>query len=222
MKLSSETLNVLKNFSSINSGLFFREGSKLSTISQNKTVLAQATVTESFPTDFGIYDLNEFLSVLSLNKDPELSFDGVNVRITSQDGESRIDYRCTERTMIVTPPEKNINFPSVHISFVLSEAKLNSLMKQANVLTSPNVAVEGVDGKLLLVTYDSANDSATKGSINVGETDKTFRFVFKTDNLKMIPGSYDVEISPNGISHFKNKNVAVEYWITTEKIGNKV
>jgi hypothetical protein len=218
MKLSNETLAVLKNFSTINSGLLFKQGSTISTVSSSKTVLAQAILKDQFPQEFAIYDLPNFLSVLSLGKDtPELDFDDKHVYVKSLGGRSKIKYRVTEKHMIVTPPEKMIVLPSVEISFELSSDDYDWIMRTANVLQSPNVAVVGDGNKLKITSYDTSNDAAHANSIDLGDTDKEFRAVFKTENLKMIPGVYQVDISSKGVAHFKNVKDSIEYWIATEK-----
>ena len=219
MKLSTNTLSVLKNFSTINSGLLFKQGKVLSTVSQSKTVLAQVTVEEDFPREFGIYDLNNFLSVLSLQKDaPELDFDDSHVIIKFMNGRSKIKYRVTDKSMIYTPPEKQIVLPSVDVQFKLKQEDYEWIIRSGSVLQSPNITVEGVDGKLRLTSFDSSNDSAHMNSIDIGETEDNFRYVFKTENLnKIMSESYDVEISAKGISHFKNESGTSEYWVSTEK-----
>lgn len=221
MKLSSETLNVLKNFSTINSGLFFKKGSTISTVSSSKTVLAQATLAEDFQQEFGIYDLTNFLSVMSLGKDTvELDFDPQHVIVKSLGGRSNIKYRVTDKSMIVTPPDKSITLPSVEVEFTLTADDYDLITRTANVLQSPNITFEGDGSKLKITSFDVSNDSSHVNAVDIGDTEKEFRFVFKTENLKMIPGTYDVQISEKGISHFKNKNVAIEYWIAVEKEGS--
>ena len=140
MKLSNETLSVLKNFASINSGIEFKHGNKIATISSGKTVLAKAVVPDTFPEDFCVYDLNQFLSVHSLNKDPDLQFDNSNVIFKS--GRNSTKYRKTAKEMIVTAPDKELNLPSEEISFTLTEEDFTSILKAASILQSPHIAVE--------------------------------------------------------------------------------
>ena len=215
MKLSNETLNVLKNFAGINSGIEFKTGNKIATISSTKTVLAKATLTDDFPQDFCIYDLNQFLSVHSLHKDSDLSFDDSNVIFKS--GRSSTKYRKTAKEMIVTPPEKEITLPSVDVSFTLSEEDYNNIMKVASVLSSPHIAVYSDGDAVQLVAFDALDNSAHTNSIQVGEGNgKKYKIVFKTENIKLIPGSYAVEISFKGIGHFKNTKDDIQYWIAFE------
>jgi len=215
MKLSSDTLSVLKNFSSINSGLEFRQGSVIKTISPGKSVLAQATLKDSFPEDFCIYDLNQFLSVHSLCKDAEIDFDDANVIFRS--GRSKIKYRKTAREMIITVPDKTLSLPSVDISFMLTEDDFASILKSASVLQSPNIAVESDGDKVYVTAFNVKDDSAHTNSIEVADGNgHSFKMVFLTENLKMISGSYDVEISAKGLASFKHKTQDVDYWVATE------
>jgi hypothetical protein len=215
MKLSNETLTVLKNFSSINQGIQFKQGTKLTTVSAGKTVLAQANLKDEFPQDFCVYDLNQFLSVHSLHKDSDLSFDDSNVIFKS--GRSSTKYRKTAKEMIVTPPEKEITLPSVDVSFTLSEEDYNNIMKVASVLSSPHIAVESDGDAVQLVAFDALDNSAHTNSIQVGEGNgKKYKIVFKTENIKLIPGSYAVQISFKGIGHFKNTKDDIQYWIAFE------
>jgi hypothetical protein len=215
MKLSNETLTVLKNFSSINQGIQFKQGTKLTTVSAGKTVLAQANLKDEFPQDFCVYDLNQFLSVHSLHKDSDLSFDDSNVIFKS--GRSSTKYRKTAKEMIVTPPEKEITLPSVDVSFTLSEEDYNNIMKVASVLSSPHISVESDGDAVQLAAFDALDNSAHTNSIQVGEGDgKKYKIVFKTENIKLIPGSYEVQISFKGIGHFKNTKDDIQYWIAFE------
>ena len=220
MKLSSETLSVLKNFGSINPGIFLKKGKTLKTVSSHKNILAQATIPDEIPADFGIYDLNEFLSVVSLHKDDlNLEFDSKNVVISGLKGRSKIKYRSCDSTMIVTAPEKPLALPSADIEFELSAEDFRWILDAANVLGSPQISVESDGSKVTLNTLDVANDSAHTESLDLstaGNGDK-YKMVFKTENIsKILSGAYDVKISSKGISHFKNKKGVIEYWITTE------
>lgn len=220
MKLSSETLSVLKNFAGINSGIEFKQGNTIKTMSAGKTVLAKATLNDSFPQDFCVYDLNQFLSVHSLNKDTEIDFDASNVIFKA--GRSKIKYRMTEKTMIVTPPEKQLALPTVDVEFVLTEEDFNQIIKTANVLQSPHIAVESDGEKISLTAFNAQDDSAHTNSIQVSDGNgKVFKMTFLTDNLKMVMGSYDVQISGKGLSFFKNKNVDIEYFVATESKYSK-
>lgn len=223
MKLSNETLSVLKNFGAINQGIFFRKGKTLKTVSSHKNILAQVDINEDIPADFGVYDLNNFLSVVSLHKDdPSFDFDEKHVVIVGNKGRSKIKYRFCEPTMIVVPPEKEISMPNPEISFSLTAEDFDWILRAASVLSSPHIAIESDGTKVSVITLDLQNDSAHTDSLEIGNGDgNKYRMVFKTENIsKVLPGSYDVSISSKGVSHFKNKNIPLQYWVTTEQ-GSK-
>jgi len=222
MKLSNETLAVLKNFSTINQGLQFKKGKKISTVSSSKTVLAQAVLPDAFPQDFCIYDLNQFLAVHGLFKDgADIDFDSSNVIFKG--GKSKVKYRMTDKNMIVTPPEKEIVLPSVDCSFALTQSDLEWIMKTSSVLSSPHIAVQSDGETIQLLTFDASDDSAHTNSIELGEGNgKTYKVVFKTENMKLIPGAYDVDISFKGIGHFKNSQEDIDYWIAFESKESEV
>lgn len=219
MKLSENTMSVLKNFSTINTAIFFKSGNLLRTVSPFKTVLAEAAIDESIPSDFGIFDLNQLLSILSLHKDsPEVSVDGNNLVIQGFGGRSKITYRCCDATMIKTPPEKNISLPTEDVTFLLTETDLEWVMKSAAVLASPNIAVIGENGYLLLRILDAHDDSAHTDTLQVApHTGASFHFLFKTENWKMLPGTYAVTISSKGVSKFVNQARKISYWIALEQ-----
>lgn len=215
MKLSTETLNVLKNFAGINSGIEFKTGNKIATISSTKTVLAKATLTDEFPQDFCIYDLNQFLSVHSLSKDTELDFDSNNVIFKS--GRSKTKYRVTSKNMIVCPPDKELKLPSVDGSFTLKDEDLAQALKNASVLQSPNIAFESDGSKISVSVFNAKDDAAHTNTIEIGDiTGSTFKAVFLVENFKMIPGTYNVEISSQGLASFKNETGDLQYWIAIE------
>ena len=222
MKLSNETLNVLKNFSGINQGIEFKKGNKLTTVSSGKTVLAKATVKDDFPQDFCVYDLNQFLSVHSMFKnDVELDFDDSN--IIFKGGRSKINYRMTAKDMIVTPPDKTINVANPDCEFTLSEVDLAEVLRAASILSSPHIGVQSNGDKVNIVTFDANDNAQHTNSIEVADGDgKEYTIVFKTENFKMIQGSYDVKITFKGLAHFKNIKEDIEYWIAFESKESKV
>jgi len=217
MKFSPKTIDLLKNFSSINPGIYFTKGSTLRTMSPQKNILCEAVVEDEFPQDFGIHDLNNFLSVLTMNKDPEIEFTDKNAIIKFLGGRSKTEYRFTDKSMIVVPPEKNIALPSIDVEFSLTEDDLTWIQKTASVLRSPNIAVSGNGDTVSIMSFDIADNSAATNSLDIGiKTSKTFKLIFKTENLKVVPGAYDVEISSKGVSHFTNSKASIQYWIATE------
>lgn len=220
MKLSNDTLTILKNFASINSGIEFKAGNELATISSGKTVLAKATLKDSFPEDFCVYDLPQFLSVHSLTKDAEIDFDDTNIIIKGPRSKTR--YRKTAKEMIITPPDKTLSLSSVDVSFKLSEETFLSIMKSASVLQSPHIAVESSGDKINVTCFNAKDDAAHTYSVEVADGNgNSFSVVFLTENWKMIPGSYDVEISYRGIASFKNTIQEVDYWIAIEAKESK-
>jgi len=216
MKLSNETLSVLKNFAGINQSLEFKKGNKLTTISSGKSVLAQASLKEEIPQNFCVYDLNQFLSVHSMFKgDVELEFDTSNVIFKG--GRSKLKYRMASKDMIVTPPEKEIKLGEVDCSFTMSDLDYAEITKATSVLSSPNMTVKSDGENIELVASDAKDDSQHTNSIVVGTGNgKSYSIVFKTDNIKMIPGSYDVQISFKGFAHFKNTKEDIQYWVAFE------
>lgn len=215
MKLSDQTVEVLQNFSSINQSLLFKKGSKLRTVSPQKTVLAEVEVGDVFAQDFGIYDLGQFLSALSLIEDPDLDFGDNGMTIGDGNG-TALDYRYADPSMIVTPPEKALTLPDVNATFTLSDENLKSVLQAARVLGVPEIIVKGEDGKITISAGDSKNSSMNSFSKAVGSTDEEFEHVFKVDNMKMMVLEYNVEISSKGISKFSTADGRVTYYVATE------
>ena len=215
MKLSDSTLSLLKNFSSINQSILFKEGSKLRTISVMKNILAEATVNEEFARDFGIYDLNQFLNGLSLHQKPELDFanDGY---VVIREGRSRSKYFFADPSVIVTPPDKEITLPSEDVCFELTTTVLEKLLKAAAVYQLPDISAVGEAGVVKLVVRDKKNDTSNAHEEVVGETDSTFNFNFKVENIKILPGTYEVVVSQKLLSRFTSKNHDLTYYIALE------
>jgi len=215
MKLSDKTISVLKNFSSINQSILFKEGSKLRTISVMKNILAEATVTEEFMKDFGIYDLNQFLNGLSLHSSPELDFANEGY-VVIREGRSRSKYFFADPNVIVTPPEKDITLPSEDICFEVSTDQLEKLLKASAVYQLPDLSAVGESGVIKLVVRDKKNDTSNDYAVVVGETDKEFSFNFKVENIKVLPGTYEVVVSQKLLSRFTSKNHDLIYYIALE------
>lgn len=220
MKLSKETLTVLENFASINQGIEFKKGKTITTISGGKTVLAKANLKDDIPETFCIYDLNNFLSVYNLNKDTEIDFKDADIILKS--GRIKQTYRKTDKTMIVTPPEKMLNLPSVEVSFTFTEEDYASTMKAARVMQLPHIAIESDGDDVFVKAFDAAGKILNTSSIRVADGDgKKYKVVFFTDNFKMIPGSYDVEVSFKGLASFKNQSLDIQYWVAVEAKESK-
>ena len=215
MKLSDKTLSLLKNFSSINQSILFKEGSSLRTISVMKNILAEATITEIFPKDFGIYDLNQFLNGLNLHQTPELDFEN-DKYVMIREGKSRSKYFFADPSVIVIPPDKEIVLPSEDVCFVLNTQQLDKLLKAAAIYQLPDLSAVGEAGVVKLVVRDKKNDTSNDFSIVVGETDSIFTFNFKVENIKILPGSYEVVISQKLLSQFTSTDRDLKYYIAME------
>jgi hypothetical protein len=215
MKFSENTISILKNFSGINQSLLFKQGNVLKTISVMKNILAEATIEEDLPKDFGIYDLNQFLNGLSLHKSAELDFEDNNY-IVIREGKTRSKYFFADPSVIVTPPDKSINLPSQDVCFILDTKELDRLLKAAAVYQLPDLSVVGEAGVVKLVVRDKKNDTSNDFSVVVGETDDVFTFNFKVENLRILPGTYEVVISQKLLSQFKNTSINVSYWVALE------
>ena len=213
MKLTTGTQSILKNFSTINQNLMVKAGSTLSTMSAMKNIVAQAEVSEKFPQDFAIYDLNEFLSALSLFEEPELNFEENYVTITQEGSRKNLKYWFSDPE-VVTTPSKAINMPSTEVTFKLSTDTLNEIQKAAAVIGAPDMAL--TNGSLMVTDKKNDTANAYDTALDVNETDADYKFWFKVENLKLMSGSYDVEVSSKNISHFTNSAVGVEYWIALE------
>ena len=215
MTLCDNTLMVLKNFAGINNSILVKKGSKLRTMSVAKNILAEADINEDFPREFGIYDLNQFLNGLSLHQDPNLDF-SEDTYLTIREGKRRVKYFFADPQVIVTPPEKEIDLPTKDVCFQIESVTLDKLLKAAAVYQLPDLSAVGKDGVIKLVVRDKKNDTSNEFAIVVGETDKDFVFNFKVENIKIIPGAYDVVISSKLLSKFTNINMSLVYYIALE------
>ena len=216
MKLSDNTLTILKNFAGINNSILVKKGNKLRTISVAKNILAEAEITpEEFSRDFAIYDLNQFLNGLSLHQDPEMDFSEASY-LTIREGRRKVKYFYADPAVIISPPEKEINLPSEDVHFQLDSSSLDKLLKAAAVYQLPDFSVIGEAGVVKLVVRDKKNDTSNSYSVVVGETDKEFTFNYKVENIKIIPGAYDVVVSSKLLSRFTNTSFELKYYIAIE------
>ena len=216
MKLSDNTLTLLKNFAGINQSILVKQGNKLRTISIAKNILAEAEITEEFPRDFAIYDLNQFLNGLSLHQDSDLDF-AEDSYITIREGKRRVKYFYADPNVIISPPEKEIKLPSGDVCFQLETGSLEKLVKAASVYQLPDISAIGDAGAIRLVVRDKKNDTSNEYSIVVGETNEQFTFNFKVENIsKIISGAYNVVVSRKLLSQFTNTKHNLSYWIALE------
>ena len=212
MKLESKTIQILKNFSSINPSIQFNPGTALSTISPMKTVVAKATMAETIPSSFAIYDLSKFLGVLSLFESPELIIGERSMDISG--GSQKVSYTFADPKLIVTPNDKEIKMPPAEIQFRLTGDDLSKVLKAMGVLQLPEISVTGDGQSMYIEAIDSKNPSSDTYKVRLADTELSFKMIFKAENIKIMSGDYDVQISSQGIAYFKGTDV--EYWIATE------
>ena len=215
MKLSDNTLTLLKNFSNINQSILFKQGKSLRTISVMKNILAEATINEELPKDFGIYDLNQFLNGLALHNNPDLDFTNDNY-VVIREGRSRSKYFFADPNVIICPPDKSIELPTEDVSFELKTEQLDKLLKAAGIYQLPDLSAIGEDGVVKLVVRDKKNETSNDFAVVVGETEGKFVFNFKVENIKLIPGSYDVVVSQKLLSKFTCREHDLTYYIALE------
>ena len=222
MKISEDTLSILNNFSSVQGSIVINPGSDINTIANGRNILAKATVDETFPKEFGIYELSEFLSAVSLLEDPSFKFGNEMVEIESGNSNQIIRYGYTDPSLIVTPPNSGkVEFPEPDLRFILSKDNLKSIKKAAGVLNLPHVCIDTTGNSLVATVTDKAKGNSSNGFELCLETedditDLKFCATFSVDNLKLFPGEYCIEVSGQGIGHFINQDVELEYWIASE------
>lgn len=212
MKLSEQTLNVLKNFATINPSAVLKPGNELRTISPQKTVMAIAKVADEFPNAAVIYDMSRFLSIYSLYENPEIQFEDKFCTIV--EGKRRTKYVFADISMVIVPPEKAINIPSEDVNVTVEWNDLQSVIKAAAVLSLPEIAFVGENGTCYLRAVDSANPTTDSFGVELGSVDSTFQLIIKTENLKLMPQNYNVTLCSKGISRFEGTDV--QYFIAVE------
>ena len=218
VKISPETLSILKNFASINPSLLIREGSKLNTVCPSNRILAEAQVTEHFPVEFAIYDMAQFLGIVSLFKSPVFEFKDTHLVISSdgEGGTRSVKYFYTNPEFIQNKGDKKIKMPNSVVVFDISESDLASIMKAASVLQVPDMCITGEDGNLFIRVCDKKNPTGNSWELNVSEIAEEadyFPFWFSIDTLKMVQDDYHVSIASKSVASLKGKNVPVQYWI---------
>lgn len=213
MKITTNTVNVLKNFAKINPSILIQEGNTLKTMSPSKTIMAKAVVDTDFPKRFAIYNLDRFISTTSLFNDP--NFDFGDKTVTIKEGDKKTDYVYADESTITKAPDKEINLPSVDVTVTLTNDHLKEVEKASGVLGLPEILIVGDGKNVYLQAADSKNPSGDVYSVKIGDTTKAFKAIFKSENIKIIPGDYEVTISARGISNFKGKEA--EYWIAVEQ-----
>ena len=218
MKLNQKTIETLKNFAGINTNILIKEGNELSTISTMRNIFAKAKISDEFTKEFGIYDLNQFLSAVSSANKPELSFKDKHLEIFEEGHPKDKDNFYYSDPSVIVSPTKEVNMPEADVSFTLTEINYKKLLKKALIYQAPDLALIGIKGgDVVLKVFDKKNDTSNSSTIVVGQNATAdYTFYFKVENMKMIDGDYDVSVSAKSISHFKNKKLPVEYWIALE------
>lgn len=214
MNLSKETLTLFRNFAGINGSIMLKEGNVLSTISEGKNVMSSATIAESFPQDFGIYDLNEFLSAVGIFDNPVLTFNDKYVQI-SDGGSSKIKYFGAGEGIVKAAPS-TIKFPDADVAFTLTADQLAMILKTSSALKAGDVSIQGDGTTLRVVVSDKKNATSNAYSVDLGTTDQEFKANIKVENLKMLPGEYEVAVSSKKISRFKNTGSDLTYYVAIE------
>ena len=219
MELSDRTMSVLKNFANINSNIVFRQGNELKTISAAKNILAKATLDEQIPTEFGIYDLHEFLNVMSLVESPTLNFDEKSVTISDATGLRGNTYYFSDVDML-SSPSKDVVMPDAEVKFTLDTDTLSRIKRAASVLGHDEISIVPDGSSIRLTVTD--NEDATSNrffSLVEGEFQEgvDFKFILNVNNLKIVNEDFEVNISSKLISNFKSKQSSIEYFIALEK-----
>lgn len=213
MRISNNTLAILNNFASINSNILVRPGNILRTISVSGEVQAMAKISEDFETEFAIYDLPEFLKGLRLYENPELDFSEGPSYLLIKQGSHTIKYFLTEPDLVLAPENRNIRLPSKDVVFELKSENFEKLIKASNVYGLSDFTVLGKNGTITLQVRNKMNPTSNQVSIDVGDTDDEFELNYDKNNLMMIEGSYDVEISKEMISKFTNQDFELAYYV---------
>ena len=216
MKLSEKTIDLLENFSSINQSILVKKGSKLRTISVMKNILAEAEVDENFEKDFGIYDLPQFLNGVNLMNDPDIDLRNESYMILREGETTKVKFAFADPEVIISPPEKGIELPNPDVSFQLDSIQLQKLLKASSIYQLPDLAAVGNARNITLTVRDKKNDNSNEFALVVGETDSIFEFNFKIENIKLIPGSYEVQISRKNLAKFTNSKYNLDYFIALE------
>lgn len=216
MKIDVNTMTILKNFAKINSSILINEGNTLKTVSPTKTIVGKAAVSTVFEQKFAIYDLNRFLTTLSLFKDPNLTFNEKNVTITDEN--KTLNYTYADENVIIKAPEKDIVLPSEDVVLKITNDDMKDVEKALSVLGLPEIMINGDGNIVSLQAVDSKNPSGDVYSNEIGATDKAFKAIFKAENIKILPGDYDVTICSKGISRWKSD--VVEYFIAVESTSS--
>ena len=215
LTISDETYQILTNFSTINSSIVFKKGNLIRTIANAENILGEYVSEEYIPQDFAIYDLSEFLGVISLFNEPDFDFDTYYVSI-SDDNKASSQYFYADKSMVTVPPDKGVELPDTPIKFVLGDKVLKHLLQAASVMSLPELCIQGDGDVIKVIANNTKNTTAHQFSYEVGKTSEQFKAVFKVENLKLIAGAYDVTISTQRLAQFTLTDGSLTYWIAME------
>lgn len=215
---ANDMLEVLQNFGSINQNIVFKQGTSLSIVSEAKNIMAKIELDEPIPMDFGIYDATELVRVISLVDDAEIQFHENSLALSGNG--SSIKYYYSDIDMLTQPPSREVTMPDPEVKFTLTQETLNKLKRAASALGHKQIKVDADDESVKLIITDTKNATANNFTIRVegeatGELNDSF--TIGIDNLKLMPGDYEVQVSSKLVSHFKNTDRNVQYWIALEK-----
>lgn len=214
MKISKATIDILRNFASINQNIMIREGNVLTTRTVAKNLFATATVDTEFTKEFGIYNLSTFLGVLSLFSDPDVELGDTSMTISQ--GKNRVQYAFAAPE-VLDYPDKAIVFPSTDAEFELTEENLKSLLKAGAILSSTDLRISGDGSVITCSTVEPKNSEANTFSVEVGTTSRVFNTFLKLENLKLPTGAYNVKMSEKKRVHFENKVIAYSMFVANTK-----
>lgn len=213
MKFSEYMLTALKNFSTINASIILQPGKVQRTISSDKTILAEAEFDDDIPNQFGIYDLNEFLANYQLL--PDLSFQ--DKAVIMSDGNLKLKYNACAPNLILSPPDKELSMKQIDTTFTILDSFFSKIQKIAAMNSFPHVTVKRANGELSLIGHDRANDLTNSLSYSLGEdAGDDFSASFKTENLKLIPSDYTVDVMIGGFARFTSQSKKLKYFIALE------
>jgi len=213
INISKNTISILKNFSSINSNLLVKPGNKISTISPGKNMMAEAIVDEQFEIEFGIWDLNKFLGVLSLFSDPALDFHEKYVEIQGPDSKVKFFY---SEPKLLTVPTKSVKMPETVSVFTIYQDTFTQMMKASSVLQLPQITFISAENGLSAKLHDEEDATSNNYTVNLADADTEFEVTFDMEHLRLLPGDYEVTVSQGPVVQFKNLSVDLTYWIAVK------
>lgn len=221
VNFSKNTLSILKNFASLNSNLLVKPGNVIKTITPSKNGMAVATVEENFDVEFGIWDLNKFLGVISLFNNPSFTFGEKSVKIKNG-GSSVVNYYYSEPRLL-SVPTKDVIMPQVNVSIILTEKQFSELQKAASVMQLPDLSFTTDGSSIVAMVSDLSDPTSNTYKVIVEESwdGVDFLFHFKMENIKIFPGDYTINFAKNVVGEFVNKNISLKYWFAMEANTSK-